>query len=147
MGHGLEIVDVDDEIVAEEYLSYNWSDMRNEKRAGYFHAGNVCGHTGDKGVIDQFEFVLNKLEQHGAIPNTSTKVDGWGNLLPGYRLYRTKSEIEEKPESDQPNTENTLKIHSKYTPHTVWYKVLKMSGIFGTTVDNKQDVVDLKKEE
>ncbi len=136
MSHGLELVDDDDEIVAEEYLSYNWSDMKNEKRAGYFHINKVCGHTGDKGVIDQFEFVLNELEQHGATPNTSTKVDGWGNLLPGYRLRRAKSEIEEKSESEQP-----------IIPHTVWYKFLKMSCIFGPTIDDKQDVDVLKEEE
>ncbi len=136
MGHGLELVDDDDEIVAEEYLSYNWSDMKNEKRAGYFHINKVCGHTGDKGVIDQFEFVLNELEQHGATPNTSTKVDGWGNLLPGYRLRRAKSEIEEKSESEQP-----------IIPHTLWYKFLKMSCIFGPTIDDKQDVDVLKEEE
>ena len=47
MGHGLELVDADDEIVAEEYLSYNWS----KEGADNFHVDQICGHTGNKGVI------------------------------------------------------------------------------------------------
>ena len=82
MGHGLELVE-DDEIVAEEYLSYNWSN----EGADNFHVDQICGHTGNKGVISRLEHVLNKFEQNGAMPNKATKVDGWGNLLPGYRLH------------------------------------------------------------
>ena len=58
MGHGLELVE-DDEIVAEEYLSYNWSN----EGADNFHVGQICGHTGNKGVISRLEHVLNKFEQ------------------------------------------------------------------------------------
>ena len=38
MGHGLELVE-DDEIVAEEYLSYNWSE---EEDADNFHVDQIC---------------------------------------------------------------------------------------------------------
>ncbi len=87
MGHGLELVE-DDKIVAEEYLSYNWS----KEDADNFHVGQICGHTGNKGVIARLEHVLNILEQNKAMPYKATKVDGWGNLLPSYRLYHPSIE-------------------------------------------------------
>ena len=86
MGHGLELVE-DDEIVAEEYLSYNWS----KGNADNFHVGQICGHTGNKGVIARLEHVLNILEQNRAMPHKATKVDGWGNLLPAYHIEKTNN--------------------------------------------------------
>ena len=63
MWHGLELVE-DDKIVAEEYLSYNWS----KEDADNFHVGQICGHTENKGVIarlDTFSTNLNKSRWPG----------------------------------------------------------------------------------
>ena len=75
MGYDIELINKNNEVVKTEYFSYNWNMYKH--CAAYFNAKRLYGHSGEKGVIDHLESVLNDLDQK----SEATKVDGWGDPL------------------------------------------------------------------
>ena len=89
MGYGVELIGDNNEVVATEYFSYNWNMYKD--CAKYFNVKQLCGHSGEKGVIEHLESVLNELDQK----SEAIKVNGWGNPLKGTILSEEELESEQ----------------------------------------------------